>query len=165
MTLKTDEYKSLEEQLAITVDKLASLKWYQWYKRKIAEGEIAFYELEMYEQLEADERNARYTREKRRYQSIKWSFRRFFEGWDDIMEDYGSNGGMDPIVDIPIKTFGITDISFKETDDNTEMTITLERPGILIGKAGQTINAVTEYVSKHEDKPIKILIIESKLWR
>jgi len=99
------------------------------------------------------------------YKSLKNTFRLFFEGWDDAMDNFGSGLGMDPVVDIPISKLGITDIQFNETEEHTSMTITLERPGLLIGRAGQTIDAVTAYLSENHDRPVKVLIIESRLWR
>ena len=86
--------------------------------------------------------------------SLKRQFRMFFEGYE----------GYEAVVEIPIHKFGITDIQFNETDTATEMTITLERPGILIGRAGTVINQLKEYLSEHHGAPVKILIIESKLW-
>jgi len=87
--------------------------------------------------------------------SLKRQFKYFFEGWE----------GDGAIIDIPIHKFGITDIQFNETDEATEMTITLERPGILIGRAGTVINQLAEHLSNYHDFPVKILIIESKLWK
>lgn len=94
--------------------------------------------------------------------SIKSSFRIFFEGcyeFDQFYETY-----------ISIGTFGITDIQFSEYPHKVEMLITLERPGILIGKGGRTIDAIKEYLNdlhskKFDNKPIEINIKESKLWR
>ena len=86
--------------------------------------------------------------------SLKNQFRYFFEGWE----------GDGAIVDIPIHKFGITDIKFNETDEATEMTVTLERPGILIGRAGTVINQLTTHLSEYHGCPVKVLIIESKLW-
>ncbi len=91
---------------------------------------------------------------KSEYRSIKNAFRLFFEGWN----------GYNPVIDIPISRFGVTNLEFSEVDGRTEMMITLERPGILIGKAGSTLDAIQEYLSNHHERPVKILITESKLW-
>lgn len=89
---------------------------------------------------------------------LKYSFRSYFEG--SGYEDWS----IDPIEPILIKKFGITDIQFKFKKNLVEMTITLERPGILIGKGGRTIDGVSKFLSSPEQR-VKILIIESKLWR
>jgi len=86
--------------------------------------------------------------------SLKQQFRMFFEGYE----------GYEAVVEIPIHKFGITDIQFNETDEATEMTITLERPGILIGRAGTVINQLTSHLTGYHGAPVKILIIESRLW-
>lgn len=67
------------------------------------------------------------------------------------------------IENLPTSRLGITNIEFEFKGDLLIMKITLLRPGLLIGKAGKTINDLTEYLN-HDDKPIEIQIIESKLW-
>lgn len=88
---------------------------------------------------------------------LKSCFRLYFEG---IPYD----GFIDPVVDIPIRNFEITDIQFNFKEELTEMTITLGRPGLLIGRAGTTLNAIETFLTKHEGHAVKILIIESRLW-
>ena len=60
-------------------------------------------------------------------------------------------------------SLGITDIDFKNKDV-LEIIVTLERPGLLIGKAGRDINALTESLKKCFNKEVKILIVEDKTW-
>lgn len=96
-------------------------------------------------------------------QRIKNSFRNYFEGISslDIEPEFNKPVGY------PVYNFGICKIDFKFRKKQTEMIINLERPGLLIGKAGTTINGVTEYLNNCRDEyspPIKITIIESNLW-
>lgn len=67
------------------------------------------------------------------------------------------------IIDWPYAT-SITDIKVKEYLDRYEITITTHRPGILIGKAGQTINSIEKFLTQEHEKTVKILIKEDKLW-
>lgn len=72
--------------------------------------------------------------------------------------------GVDPIAKtITTLNLGITNIEFKFNKDLLVMTITLLRPGLLIGRHGETIDKLSEYLSNGK-KPVKIHIIESKLW-
>lgn len=89
---------------------------------------------------------------------IKYCFRNFFQGGydydDQIYETY-----------IPIKNFGITDLDFKFDSNMVTLTITMEFPGIIIGKGGRTIDALREYLNDVLDNySIKIDLKESKLW-
>lgn len=61
-----------------------------------------------------------------------------------------------------LDTLGITNLHFKNLKGKIILTITLERPGLLIGKSGSIIRKLVEYLSI--DKPVEIKIIESKLW-
>ena len=58
----------------------------------------------------------------------------------------------------------ITDVSLKLGDEEHTLTITLERPGLLIGKAGRDIDALQERLSSGLGHPTKILIVEDKQW-
>ena len=64
-------------------------------------------------------------------------------------------------------SLGITNLKFRKIKNQIEITITLERPGLLIGKGGSTINKLSEFLSNcpRDYLPVKINIIESKLWR
>lgn len=86
---------------------------------------------------------------------LKTNFRWFFEGYDYMDE---------PVIDIPIPKFGITNLRFREFKDKIVFEITLERPGILIGKGGRCINSLTEHLTERMSKKVEILIKESKLW-
>jgi len=100
---------------------------------------------------------------------LKTEFKSFFEG-----DKFGNN----PLFAIPIMKFGITDIKVVEGTElnksklsikTIDMYITLERPGILIGKGGQVINRLERYLNgpQHKDvlkKKVNVKIIESKLW-
>ena len=58
----------------------------------------------------------------------------------------------------------ITNVVVKNKKCCIFITITLERPGILIGKAGRTIDGLEKYLERIFEKPVKISIKESKLW-
>ena len=62
------------------------------------------------------------------------------------------------------ESFLITDVSIKLGEEKHILTITLERPGILIGKGGKDINSLTERLTKELGHPIEIHIIEDKQW-
>lgn len=85
-----------------------------------------------------------------RFKSI---FRLYFEGGYD---DY------EPICDIPIKNFGITDLQYEFVNQKLIVTVVLDRPGFLIGKGGNVIDGLNNYLSKFD---MKVTINESKLWK
>lgn len=93
---------------------------------------------------------------------VKQSFRLFFEGINT-----GGHNTLDPIIDIPIIYFGITDIIFSEDDNNIEVLFVLSRPGLLIGIAGSTLRKLEKYMNSRikSEKHIKILIKECELWK
>lgn len=66
--------------------------------------------------------------------------------------------------DINKNIMGITNVVVKNKKSRIFITITLERPGILIGKAGRTIDGLENYLVRIFEKPVKISIKESKLW-
>ena len=86
---------------------------------------------------------------------LKTSFRIFFEGYDET--DI-------PVIPVQICRFEITNITFEKVNGIIEMSITLVKPGLLIGKAGSTIDALKSYLST-DKRPVKVNIIESDLWR
>ena len=71
---------------------------------------------------------------------------------------------VDPIEkNITTYSLGITNIEFHFEKDLLILSITLLRPGLLIGKGGRTIDKLSEHLNGSK-KPVKIHIIESKLW-
>lgn len=88
-------------------------------------------------------------------QRLKRKFRAFFEGWETNDE---------AVVQIPVERLGVTNIEMIKSKGNIELEVTLERPGLLIGKGGSTIDALQKYLSE-VDNPVVIKIVESKLWR
>lgn len=97
---------------------------------------------------------------------LKFNFRFFFEGI--------SVGGVEeipPIIDIPILNLGICAINFSKNKNDITMEVVLERPGLLIGRAGTTINRLNEFLNEFinndddfKDFNINVTIKESKLW-
>jgi len=90
------------------------------------------------------------------YIGYKQSIIVFFEG----VREYN----MEPIVDLPVTKLGITNFEFKRIKKELQITITLQRPGLLIGKHGGTINSLTKYLS-NKDLSVKILVKESNVWK
>ena len=83
-------------------------------------------------------------------------FRTYFEGNDEYVE------AVEPM---SICTFGITNfqVAYEDATLSTiRITITLTRPGLLIGRHGRLIDALTKTLSVRE--PVKFNLIESKLW-
>lgn len=86
---------------------------------------------------------------------IKSLFRAFFEGWD--------GDGSDAQVPLLISQLQITNLEFDIKPEKIILTVTLCRPGLLIGKAGRTIDALTKWLSERNQE-VEIKIVESKLW-
>ena len=98
---------------------------------------------------------------------IRFDFETFFEGQKDydICDDSDNGYIINPIVNIPISNFGITSIKIKENKNKVILKITLSRPGLFIGKKGNLINQLIEYLSKSIDKKVEIELIEFKsIW-
>lgn len=58
----------------------------------------------------------------------------------------------------------ITNVSLKLGKEEHILTVTLERPGLLIGKGGRDIYALQERLTKGLGHPTKIHIVEDKQW-
>lgn len=98
-------------------------------------------------------------------QNLKNSFRIFFDGVGD-----GGTMLIEPIIDCSVIRMGITNIEFKYINKkDIDMTVTLQRPGLLIGSAGNIIKEVEKHLNiikpENLDGNIKIKIIESRLWK
>lgn len=87
-------------------------------------------------------------------QTVKRHFRWFFEG----------NECFDPIIPIQIHNLMITNFEVEKTSNVINITITLERPGILIGKGGITIDSLKKYLENQIQIPVTIKIKESRMW-
>lgn len=74
--------------------------------------------------------------------------------------------------DIPVNRpsyiqLGITDIISEQIGSSLYIRVTLERPGLLIGKAGSTIDAVRQFLCEDFDiapYQLKLDIKESRMW-
>lgn len=66
--------------------------------------------------------------------------------------------------DISRDVLEITDVDVKIKKKLVTVTVTLGRPGLLIGKMGKTIDALKEYLENMIERDVEILIKESKLW-
>jgi len=97
----------------------------------------------------------KYTKEQiKRINSIKARFQIFFDGiYDEVPAQ----------VSITTWQLGITNFDFEFKGNLLIMTITLLRPGLLIGKGGTTIDLVSAFLSTNEHS-VEIKIKESKLW-
>ena len=81
--------------------------------------------------------------------SVRRSIRTFFEGAD---------------LNVSILSMGITDVSVKLGKEKIEIVIVLERPGLLIGKGGKTIDALEQHLKDGYQTDVLIGVKESKLW-
>lgn len=86
---------------------------------------------------------------------IKSLFRAFFEGWD--------GNGIDAQTPLVVSQLEITNLEFDFKPKKLILTVTLGRPGLLIGKGGRTIDALAEWLSD-ENQKVEIRIKESTLW-
>lgn len=59
----------------------------------------------------------------------------------------------------------ITNIQVEIKEKLIIITVTLERPGLLIGKGGKDIDAISKRINEWLDKSVKIEIKESNIWR
>lgn len=84
--------------------------------------------------------------------------------------------GVEPIASVPLSTLEVTDLQFDFEPEiknkvgnefenyDVALTVTLGRPGLLIGKMGRTIKELEDRFSTDDEK-VKILIKESTLWQ
>ena len=85
----------------------------------------------------------------------KMEFRAALEG-SEWTTERGFLGGY------PFSSLGVTNFRMSIRKGVRHVTVTLERPGILIGKSGSTINGVEKQMSQY--MPTEIHIVESRLW-
>lgn len=104
------------------------------------------------------------TIEKGRAQRLKWALKSYFDGvsamGDTLMDRVETS-------DLTTEKLHITNLEVygRAGTDDVVLKITLERPGILIGRAGSRIDAVGEYIRKQCDEPhLVIRIEESNIW-
>lgn len=72
---------------------------------------------------------------------------------------------VEPAVDIPVSKLGINSFEFDLSFNELTITITLERPGLMIGKGGKTIFELEKFLSTREYcVPVKLQLKDSKLW-
>lgn len=90
-----------------------------------------------------------FNKNKRYERTIKAAFRSYFE--------YTQHA-------IDICQLGITDIRIRIRKGFVEMTVTLCKPGLLIGMEGNTLTMVEGHIQRRVEKPFRIIIKESKLW-
>ena len=93
---------------------------------------------------------------------IKNHIRTFFEGYSYYFHDEADT--IPPVVDIPIHRLGITNFKFKFKPNKILVIITLERPGLLIGKQGTTIDQLTKFLNYDKRTEVSIQIKESRVW-
>lgn len=90
---------------------------------------------------------------------IKMMFRCYFEGVGDW------EWGVTPVIDIPINKFEINDIQIYKYKNDIIMKIWLDRPGLLIGRKGRTIDGLQKYMSTSYGNNIIIQLNQSRLWK
>ena len=65
---------------------------------------------------------------------------------------------------LPYGTWQLHHIGVVTRKSDIVVTITLGRPGLLIGKGGETIDEITKHLSDWLKKPVKIKINEYSVW-
>lgn len=94
---------------------------------------------------------------------FKSAFRIYFEGVKDYSCDE-LGWLVKPINNIQINKFEITDLEIDFQQSQIMCYITLCRPGLLIGKGGQLLTQIENYLSDTYGKKVKFIIKESNLW-
>jgi hypothetical protein len=82
---------------------------------------------------------------------IKYEFCYYFENVTDHIKP-------------DIKSMLICDFIVNEEQDKYIITIYLGRPGLLIGKAGQTFDGLVKFLSEFWGKPFEIKIVEKRIF-
>ncbi len=67
-------------------------------------------------------------------------------------------------MDSHIIRFGVTKLAVQKNDGTIYVRITTERPGLIIGKAGTTINGLQDYLTDAFQCKIDIKLTESDIW-
>jgi hypothetical protein len=94
-------------------------------------------------------------KEQKRYKRM---IKSFFDGDFD-----GKDCIKDPRSDCRLSVLGVTDVQFRNTKELLTITFVLEKPGLLIGKRGNQVRKLVDYLSI--DKKVEIKTVESKLWK
>ena len=63
-----------------------------------------------------------------------------------------------------LNSLNIHDVLTREENGVIEVKFILERPGILIGRAGRDLDKLEEYLSERLEGKVKVLIEEFNLW-
>ena len=87
----------------------------------------------------------------------KCLIRTYFEG-DRYSLPVSSNA-------VSVITLGVTEFKFRRFKDHDVIIITLERPGLLVGRGGRVIDSLTEHLEKLYERKIIIKLFESKVWK
>lgn len=98
---------------------------------------------------------------------FKYHFKLFFNGLY-----YGDEYVVEPIMLFKISSFAITNIECTSTniikttiEEIYDIIITLERPGFLIGRKGEIINKLIEYMKTNITENLNIILKESDIWK
>lgn len=82
----------------------------------------------------------------KKLRQLVWAFRAFFQGDQDC--------GLEPVIPQLVSSLQVTDFKLKDG----KLIVTLCRPGLLIGRGGNTIDSLQRALD------CKISIVESNLW-
>ena len=74
---------------------------------------------------------------------------------------YGAGDYFPPIIPGVGKYVRLFNVDLRETKLHTHVTVTLDRPGIFIGKAGVTITEIEKHLTQSLEKPVIIHLIEA----
>lgn len=83
----------------------------------------------------------------------KQRIREFFEG---------DRKNQPPVVKMPVSHLGVNGFEFLKFKSHIDITIVLEKPGMLIGANGKIVGKLCKHLSV--DGNVKINAVESKLW-
>lgn len=92
--------------------------------------------------------------------SVKHAIQSFFDGF----YIFGLIDSPPMIEGLTTRDMGIHKVTVKTKSDRINITICLDRPGLLIGKKGSMINALKAHLDELFDKEVHIKIKEFNVW-
>jgi len=67
--------------------------------------------------------------------------------------------------DIIYENWDVTNIKVKTRRKFIVVTIYAQRPGLVIGRGGETINGIEQWLNDDMGKPVKVKIVETDIWK
>jgi predicted RNA-binding protein YlqC (UPF0109 family) len=91
---------------------------------------------------------------------VKYTIQSYFDGFSV----FGLIDSPPVIKDLNTRDMGIHKVTVKTKSDRINITICLDRPGLIIGKKGSTIEALKKHLEGIFNKKIHISIKEFNVW-